>query len=158
MVNLERDAFTLQFDASQVSLDDMYSAILDLGYFPGLNPPQSDSDQADSSIEVSPIDSALELARGQGKLVFADFSAEWCAACKVLEQRILGDENVQSALEAYIFVEVDTDIFPQTASTYQVVGMPTLLVLNDDGEELFRSVGLIETEVLYEKLTELSSE
>ena len=28
------------------------------------------------------MDSAFDIARSEGKLVFVDFSAEWCAACK----------------------------------------------------------------------------
>ncbi len=54
-----------------------------------------------------------------------------------------------------MFVEVDTDEYPQTATTYQVVGMPTLVILSSEGNELFRSVGIIEAADLQQKLEEL---
>lgn len=38
VVNLERDAFTLQYDAARVSLEEMYQTIRELGYSPGVEP------------------------------------------------------------------------------------------------------------------------
>ena len=155
VVNLERDAFTLAYDPALVNLENMYQAIRGLGYSPGLEALDESRTQSDTLTEDSPLVLALEKARGEGKLVFADFSAEWCIACKVLEQTVLSDPDVQQALEAYVFVDIDMDTYPQEASVYQVVGMPTLLVLNADGEELFRSVGLIEVDALQQELSSL---
>ena len=74
----------------------------------------------------------------------------------MLEQTVLSNPDVQQTLEAYVFVDIDMDTYPHEASVYQVVGMPTLLVLNTDGEELFRSVGLIEADALQQKLSSLA--
>ena len=156
VVNLERDAFTLEYDSALVNLENMYQAIRELGYSPGLEALDESRAQSDTLTEDSPLVLAFELARREGKLVFADFSAEWCIACKVLEQTVLSDPDVQQALEAYVFVDIDMDTYPREASVYQVVGMPTLLVLNADGEELFRSVGLIEVDALQQELSNLA--
>ena len=56
-----------------------------------------------------------------------------------------------------MFVAVDTDAYPQAVSNYKVLGMPTLVILDINGKELFRSVGLIEADVLRKKLEELVS-
>lgn len=155
-VNLDRDAFTVGYDASLVTLDSMYEAIRELGYSPGLQAPESsDTSSADES-ESSPIDSALSAALQTDKLVLVDFSAEWCAACKVLEAQVFSDASVIEALQNYVFVEVDTDTFPESSKTYNVVGMPTLVVLSASGEELYRNVGLITPEEFSRKLNELT--
>lgn len=154
-VNLDRDAFTVGYHASLVTLDTMYEAIRELGYSPGLQAPESsDTSSADES-ESSPIDSALSVALQTDKLVLVDFSAEWCAACKVLEAQVFSDASVIEALQNYVFVEVGTDTFPESAKSYDVVGMPTLVVLNSVGEELYRNVGLITPEAFSQKLNEL---
>ena len=106
--------------------------------------------------ESSPIDSALSAASQTDKLVLVDFSAEWCAACKVLEAQVFTDASVIEALQNYVFVEVDTDTFPESSKTYNVVGMPTLVVLSASGEELYRNVGLITPEEFSRKLNELT--
>ena len=111
-VNLDRDAFTVGYDASLVTLDSMYEAIRELGYSPGLQAPESsDTSSADES-ESSPIDSALSAALQTDKLVLVDFSAEWCAACKVIEAQVFSDASVIEALQTSVYVEVDTDTFP----------------------------------------------
>lgn len=140
-----------------VSLDDMYSAIIELGYSPGMR----SNSGADASTEQSdaipePIFSTLIVANRNDHLVFVDFYAEWCLACKVLEADTLENPLVVSALEDYERLKVDTDLYPEAASFYKVVGMPTLLILNSAGEEVYRSVGLIEPEELEVQLRRLA--
>ncbi len=153
-VILDRDAFTIEYDASITSLDDMYDAILSLGYTPRLAlDDDSGNEQLVPGSEIpEPIAAALLDARAEDKLVFVDFYAEWCIACKALEQQTLNNSDVQSALQNYVFTKVDTDLFPQSAVYYKVVGMPTLLVLDLLGQEVFRSVGPISAKELAEKL------
>lgn len=154
-VNLDRDAFTVGYDSSLVTLDTMYEVIRELGYSPGLQAPETLDSSSTDETESSPIDSALSAALQTEKLVLVDFSAEWCAACKVLEAQVFSDASVIEALQNYIFVEVDTDTFPESTKNYNVVGMPTLIVLDSEGDELYRNVGLITPEELSQKLNEL---
>ncbi len=62
---------------------------------------------------------------------------------------------MQAALDGFIFVRVDMDIDLKTGQRFNVVGMPTLLVLSGKGEELFRHVGLIEPGDLAERLLDI---
>ncbi len=103
-----------------------------------------------------PIATALEEARASTKLVFIDFYAEWCAPCKIIEAKVLPDSRVQDALEGFVFVRVDTDTDPEAGQRFEVDGMPTLLVLDGEGVERYRQVGLIEPEELAKKLRELA--
>lgn len=156
-VNLDRDAFTVGYDNELVSLDDMYEAILELGYSPGIEEFDTDETESGSSGSIpEPIASALTEAVDDGKLIFIDFFAEWCIACKVLEENALNNSAVQEVLESYIVLKVDTDAYADAARYYKVVGMPTLLVVDSAGEEIYRSVGLIEPEELSAKLSQLA--
>ena len=135
----------------------MYQTITELGYSPGIEPPAAPQSDGALEAEDSPVTAALVTALQESKLVFVDFSAEWCLACKVLEERVFADSAVQQALGSYVFIEVDTDEYPQTATAFEVVGMPTLVILNTEGDELFRSVGIIEADDLRQKLEALVS-
>ena len=156
---LDRDAFTIEYDSSVTTLDDMYEAIQSLGYTPRLTLGDiSQTEQLAPEGEVpEPIASALMTALAEDKLVFVYFSAEWCIACKILEQQTLNSTDVQSALQNFIFTKVDTDLFLRSAVFYKIVGMPTLLVLNSSGQEIFRSVGPISEKELAGRLNALIS-
>ncbi len=103
-----------------------------------------------------PIATALAEARASAKLVFVDFYAEWCAPCKIIEAKVIPDSRVQEALEGFVFVRVDTDTDPEAGQRFEVDGMPTLLVLDGEGGERYRQVGLIEPGELAEKLRDLA--
>ena len=75
----------------------------------------------------------------------------------MLEAQVLLNSAVIAAMQNYVFVRVDTDEFPREAGDYDVIGMPTLLILNSGGEELFRSVGMVEAESFRDKLNELAT-
>jgi thiol:disulfide interchange protein len=157
-VNLERDAFTLRYDPARVNLEQMYEAIESLGYSPGLEPGAPLDSQSSEVSSESPLRIALIQAANEDKLVFVDFFAEWCIACKALEELVLAEDAVQAALEEYVFVKIDTDEYADVATEYQVVGMPTLLVLNANGDELYRSVGQVQETDLAAKLSQLAAE
>lgn len=155
-VFLDRDAFTVNYDENQVTLEDMYQAITDLGYSPGIEETQSIESQAENRGSVPDlIVSTLNNADAAGKLVLLDFYAEWCIACKALDESVFSDPSVISALENYEFLKVDTDVHEDVASYYNVVGMPTLVVLGARGDEIHRSVGMIDPEEFSQKLDEL---
>ena len=156
-VFLDRDAFTLDYDPALVSLEEMYTAIRDLGYEPRL----SAGEDAESVITEAgaavpePVATALATAKTEGKLVFLDFYAEWCLACQVLEENTLLDSAVASTLEKLVSLKVDTDLYTPASLYYNIVGMPTLLVLDSDGTEIYRSVGLITAPALNQVLNDL---
>lgn len=158
---LDRDAFTIVYDASRVTLEDMVEAIRSLGYTPRLATPGTTSVDADPASNATgeipePIRSALQSAAAAQKYLFVKFTAPWCIACKALEQTTLDNAAVQSVLEQFLVLEVDTDTSPLSAAWYGVVGMPTLLVLDWQGVEMFRSVGPIAAATLASVLNDLA--
>ncbi len=157
-VDLNRDAFSVCYQPSALSVKAIIRTIIGLGYRPRL----AGKDEAVTPSRPMPPAAAPELlaralarARETKRLIFIDFYAEWCAPCKVLEEIVFPAPEVQKALEEYVFMKVDTDEFPDVGQYFNVVAMPTLLVLDARGKVIHRSIGMIEVQDLVELLDEL---
>ncbi|MBY5950700.1 thioredoxin [Algoriphagus marincola] len=72
--------------------------------------------------------------------VLVDFFATWCGPCKMM-QPILEDTSRQLG-ERIKIVKVDVDRNPLAASTFQVRGVPTL-ILFQKGKVLWRESGVV---------------
>ena len=72
-------------------------------------------------------------------VVLADFYADWCGPCKMLEPVV---ESVAAETDAAV-AKVDVDANQGLAAEYGVQGVPTL-VLFADGEPVERLVGMQE--------------
>jgi len=91
----------------------------------------------------APLIAALLEADQAHKLVFVDFYAKWCGACKTLEETTLANPKFKQTMQRFVFTKIDTDEYPETARHFKIVGMPTLLVLDISGRELYRHIGPI---------------
>ena len=74
------------------------------------------------------------------KPVLIDFYADWCGPCKMVSPII--DEIAEENSEIKV-VKVNVDDSQDLAMKYQVMSIPTLVVIKN-GEEVNRSVGLID--------------
>ena len=84
----------------------------------------------------------------QDKPVLVDFFATWCGPCKMMSP-ILEDVKNRVGKNANI-IKIDVDKNPQAASTYQVRGVPTLILFKN-GKPLWRKSGVVSANEL-EKL------
>lgn len=66
------------------------------------------------------------------------FYAEWCGPCKMLSKIMegMGDVGVE-------VVNVDVDSDQDTAIKYGIRGVPTMIVVDDEGKEVRRKVGMM---------------
>lgn len=107
------------------------------------------------------IEAALSKAQTQGRPVFVDFRADWCVICRELEERVFPDPAVQACLGKMVLVKFDaTHSTPEVTAVlkkYQVIGLPTLMMLNPDGTERadLRVVGDISAAQLAQTLKQL---
>lgn len=74
------------------------------------------------------------------KPVLVDFYADWCGPCKMLSPIV--DEVAKEISEVKV-VKVNVDEAQNIAMQYQVMSIPTLVVIKE-GKEVKRSVGLID--------------
>lgn len=85
---------------------------------------------------------ALAKAKAEKKLVFIDFETTWCGPCKSMDEWIWTDADVAAAMAGkYISVKLDGDIEKAIVKKYNVVGYPTMLVIDETGKEIWRAVG-----------------
>ncbi|RED60642.1 MULTISPECIES: thioredoxin [Cohnella] len=71
-------------------------------------------------------------------LALVDFGAVWCPPCKMLKP-IMNEIGAEYG-EKVTVLEVDCDESPETASTYGVMSMPTVLLFRD-GQPVEKLVG-----------------
>jgi thioredoxin:protein disulfide reductase len=82
----------------------------------------------------------LALARSLGKPVLIDAYADWCAACIELDRHTYPDPDVLKRLEDFVAIKLDftttTAATRATAAKYAITGLPTVIILDSDGNEL----------------------
>lgn len=89
---------------------------------------------------VSTVDELNQaLAQAKGKPVMLDLYADWCVACKEFEKYTFSAPEVRQALKETVLLQVDvTKNSPQDVALLkhlQVLGLPTILFFNAQGEE-----------------------
>ena len=74
--------------------------------------------------------------------VLVDFYADWCGPCKMLSPTV---DEVAEENDDIKVVKVNVDESQETALKYQIMSIPTLVVIKN-GNEINRSVGVIDKE------------
>ena len=72
--------------------------------------------------------------------VLIDFYADWCGPCKMLSPIV---DEVAAENDDIKVVKVNVDEAQNTAIKYQIMSIPTLVVIKN-GNEVNRSVGVID--------------
>jgi thioredoxin:protein disulfide reductase len=102
---------------------------------------------------------ALDRASREGKPVFIDFYADWCAPCKELDEKTFSTPEVIQQSRSYIMLKADLTSAddPQTEALrkkFEIKGVPTLVFLKPDRGEIpeLRGTGFETKEVFLDKM------
>ena len=96
----------------------------------------------------------LVQAKSSKKLMVVDFYATWCNPCKIMEKRTLRDPRVEERLKDVVTVRVDSEEEVERgglkgidlATRYAIEVYPTIVVIDAEGKEVARNVGVLEAE------------
>lgn len=79
-----------------------------------------------------------------------DFYADWCIPCKELDALTFSDKRVLDEFERFTVYKVDmtknNDTNEQLRKRFNVIGMPTVLIIDSKGNEVNRLTGFVNAE------------
>jgi len=88
---------------------------------------------------LADLDRELDKASISGKTVMLDLYADWCVACKEFEAITFKNTDVAARMNQMVLLQADVtasdDIDIALLEQYGVLGLPTLLMFNQDGEQ-----------------------
>jgi thioredoxin-like negative regulator of GroEL len=95
------------------------------------------------AVTPAPLAETLTAARERQAPALVHVTARWCGACAQLERDVLDAEDAAERLAELAFGAVDFDSDEGAAVTerYRVLVLPTVLLLDADGDELGRVEG-----------------
>lgn len=125
---------------------------------PVLNPPSAEEHKGLSWVDYSPEE--LEKYRDEDRLVFLDFTAEWCLTCKWNEKTVLHSDEVMAKLKETEAVTMKADFTSQDEEIKSVLesfgrsGVPLYVIYPPDRAEPIVLPEIINKKMVLEKLTE----
>ncbi|MDP3066332.1 MAG: thioredoxin domain-containing protein [Methanobacteriaceae archaeon] len=118
-----------------------------------LSGPDTTSTNSSNIFWSTDLNSALQQAKTTNKMVFIDFYADWCGYCRQMDQDTYTDPLVQERLaQSYIAVKIDTDKNPDLSAKYGIIGLPTMVILDSNGQEIKRISGYQSADQLLSQL------
>ncbi|MEA3371236.1 MAG: protein-disulfide reductase DsbD [Campylobacterota bacterium] len=122
---------------------------------------QTDSEELDFKVVKSIAELDVVLQENIGKKILLDFSAEWCVACKELEEITFVDKDVKTKMGEFILVRADvTDNGEKEKALNKKYGVfgPPVMIFFDEESNVQKSktvVGFIEPKPFLEHLNKL---
>lgn len=105
----------------------------------------------------------LESLDQDNRPALIDFTAEWCAVCKIIDRKTFTNETVLEKSKEFLMMKVDctspSEEIEALTERFNVSGLPTLVFLSRDGKELsdLRATGFLSPSEILEKMTKTAA-
>jgi thiol:disulfide interchange protein DsbD len=97
---------------------------------------------------------SYEASLKNNERMIIDFYADWCIPCKELDALTFSDERVIREMERFTNYKIDmtktTQENEDLRKKFNVIGMPTVLILSADGSETYRLTGFVNADEFLE--------
>lgn len=104
------------------------------------------------------LNQALTSAKSKKKPILVVFEQDDCEWCDLLKDKVLSNPEVQKELNKnFIVTFVDMNQNYQTADEYKILGTPTEVFLDHEGNEIDRIQGYEREDKFMEKLKEINA-
>ncbi|MCL4547192.1 MAG: protein-disulfide reductase DsbD [Bacteroidetes bacterium] len=92
--------------------------------------------------------------------MIVDFYADWCIPCKELDANTFSDPRVVEISKRFTPYKVDmtktlSDETEQLRNEFNVVGMPTVLIIDSNGKEVHRLTGFVDADEFLKMINEI---
>ncbi len=113
--------------------------------------------QSQIKFEKGTIDDVLAKAKSENKVLMVDVLTEWCKWCIELDNKVYADPTVSEfANKNQVNYKIDAEKGEGVdfAKKYKVLGYPTILFLDGDGNEIDRVYGYYPAKDFYEMMVD----
>lgn len=122
---------------------------------------QTQSEELEFEVVTSIAELDIVLEENKGKKVLLDFAAEWCVACKELEEITFADMDVKAKMGEFILVRADVTENGENekalSQKYGVFGPPAILFFDEESkvQKSKTVIGFVEPVEFLEHLNKL---
>lgn len=115
---------------------------------------------ADKVKWIKDVDDALKKARKSSKPIFVDVYADWCTWCHKLDKEVYSDPRFAKYMKSFVMLKVDSEDQAEGtkfAEKYQAMNLPTLLVLDSNGNLTNRITGFKQADPLMQEIYKIEN-
>ena len=100
-------------------------------------------------IEWQSFAKGITRSKSENKKLFVHFYADWCGACRIMENKTFKDPDIIAYLnENFISIKVNTDREQQTSAMFRIQFLPDNWFITEGGNPIGHQPGYITPEQL----------